>query len=369
MKRIIATTLIPLLFLAAALSSCTQQAKINEKKISIVCTIFPQYDWARQILGDKIEYADLTLLLKNRIDLHSYQPSVDDIVAISSCDLFIYVGGESDGWVIDVLKQSVNRDMLVINLLDILGESVKVEEIIEGMEKEDDKKDKEGDVEADDIKDKEGDVEEDDKKDKEADLEAEDKKDKEADLERDVEEDDIGCDEHVWLSLKNAKLLCPAIAGAISSLDSVNADEYRNNLDAYLEKLTALDSEYQKALDSTRLKTLLFGDRFPFRYLVDDYGLDYYAAFVGCSAETEASFETIIFLANKTDALGLANIMVTESSDKKIAETIIRESKDSDRQILVLNSIQSVVPSDIENGATYLSIMESNLSVLIEALE
>ena len=331
MKRLTAITPILLLVLATALSSCSPSEISKEKKIGIVCTIFPQYDWVRQILGEERDDVELTLLLDNKVDLHSYQPSIADMVKISDCDLFIFVGGESDGWVDDALAQAVNQDMRVLNLLDILGESAKIEEMTEGMEAE------------------------------QFDSYKEDAGGREAD-------EDTAYDEHVWLSLKNARLLCSAIADALSSLDADNAERYRNNRAVYLEKLSLLDSAYQGAVNAAPVKTLLFGDRFPFRYLTEDYGLAYYAAFAGCSAETEASFETIAFLAEKIDTLGLKHIMVTESSDKRIAETIIRESKDSNRQILVLDSLQSVALGDIANGATYLSLMESNLRVLEEAL-
>jgi len=313
--------------LTTALSGCTQNANQRDGKISIVCTIFPQYDWVRQILGDKADSMDLTLLLNNRIDLHNYQPSVDDIVKISACDLFIYVGGESDGWVDDALKQATNKNMIVINLLDTLGDAVKIEETIEGMEVDDHEED-------------------DDDRGHESDY-----------------------DEHVWLSLRNAQMFCYAITDAISSLNAENTELFRNNLALYIEKLSTLDLDYQAAMNAAPIKTLLFGDRFPFRYLVDDYGLSYHAAFVGCSAETEAGFDTIIFLAEKMDELGLKNIIVTESSDKKIAETIIRESKGTNQRIFVLNAMQSISKNNVTNGMTYLSIMENNLNVLKEALK
>ena len=322
-KRCAAILLALLLMITA--SGCRQIG--SNGKISVVCTVFPQYDWVRQILGDKADGMNLTMLLDNKIDLHSFQPSVDDIVKISACDLFIYVGGESDEWVNDALKEATNKNMVVINLLDTLGDAAKIEEIIEGMEEE-------------------------------------------AEESEEVEiEDEIEYDEHVWLSLKNARIFCAVITSALSSLDAGNAETYKNNLKAYIEKLSALDSEYRTAVNAAPVKTLLFGDRFPFRYLVEDYGLNYYAAFVGCSAETEASFETIIFLANKVNELNLKNIMVTESSDTAIAKTIINNTPGKNQQILVLDSMQSVTSNDVINGATYLSVMENNLNVLKEALK
>ena len=300
-------------------------------KINVVCTIFPQYDWVRQIIGDKTGNYDITLLLNNRIDLHSYQPPVDDIAKISTCDLFIYVGGISDNWVENALKGAINKKMAVINLMDALGGAVKAEELIEGMEDEVDEGEGDGD----------GDDEN---------------------------------DEHVWLSLKNARILCSVIAEQLSFLDEANKNAYETNLARYDLKLTNLDGEYQSTVNAVPAgaagaKTLLFGDRYPFRYLFDDYGLKAYAAFPGCSAETDASFETVIFLAEKMNELGLTSIFVTESSDKKIAETIINNTSDKNQRILTLDSMQSVTSNDAENGAKYISIMESNLEALKEALK
>ena len=325
MKQTIASILALLMF-AAILSGCSQPIRQTDNKISVVCTIFPQYDWVRQILGDKADNMELTLLLGNKVDLHSYQPTVDDIVKISTCDLLIYVGGESDGWVDDALKDATNKNMAVINLLDVLGAEAKTEELIEGMEEE------------------------------------------EHEHNNDDFEHEGEYDEHVWLSLKNTRTFCTVIADALSSLDINNADEYKSNLDEYIGKLNALDDEYKSVTKAATVKTLLFGDRFPFRYLLDDYGLSYYAAFPGCSAETEASFETVVFLAEKVDELELKSIMVTESSDKKIAETIISNTMAKNQQVLVLDSLQAVTKNDAKSEVTYISVMESNLNVLKEAL-
>ncbi len=302
-------------------------------KLQIVTTIFPEYDWVLNILGSNPSKAEVTLLLDNGVDLHNYQPTAEDILKISTCDLFIYVGGESDEWVEDALGEAVNKDMLVINLLDILGDSVKEEEIVEGMQEE------------------EHDHEED------------------HDHEHHHDEDEVEYDEHVWLSLRNAAILCKKIADSIISLDPVNADLYQKNAESYVEKLNALDDEYKDAVSQAQVHTLLFGDRFPFRYLTDDYGLDYYAAFVGCSAETEASFETIIFLTQKVNELGLKAVMTIEGRDHRIAQTIVQNTESGDQQILTLDSMQSVTFKDIQNGAAYIPIMESNLDVLKEALK
>ena len=303
----------------------TEDKKDGDSKVKVVTTIFPEYDWVKEIAGEESENIDLTMLLDNGVDLHSYQPTAEDIMKISDCDLFIYVGGESDAWVDDALKEAVNKNMKVINLLEVLGSTVKEEEVVEGMETEEE--------------------------------------------EESEEEEETEYDEHVWLSLKNAKVLCQTIAENLSEIDKEHEEIYSTNEKNYEEKLDALDQKYQETVDSSNQKTLLFGDRFPFRYLVDDYGLSYYAAFVGCSAETEASFETISFLAKKVDELGLKSILTIEKSDQKIAKTIIENTNDKNQKILTLDSMQSTTSDDVENGTTYLSVMESNLDVLKEALQ
>ena len=473
----------------------------KDKKISIVTTIFPIYDWVRELLGEKASDADITMLLNNGVDLHSYQPSAEDIVKISKCDMFIYVGGESDGWVDSVLKNADNKNMKVINLLDSLGDAVKTEEVVEGMQEEEHghSHGHEEEITKDDIKDRtltdfsgewkslypyllngeldeycEHKAEEDDDsastketyiekykaswkcdvekikidgnkitftysdgKTVSADYSYAGYQPKEndngeinsvryqfktdsADAPKYVQFNDHGHepgeaehfhiyfgndgfdsltksktnpffvknalsteeildelmghdheeekDEHVWLSVKNAKVLCGKISDALKTIDPTSKDAIEANTSSYLEKLTVLDGEYKKAVDAAKIKTVLFGDRFPFRYLVDDYGLKYYAAFVGCSAESEASFETVSFLAKKVDELKLPCVLTIEGATHKIAETIVQTTAEKNQKILTMDSMQSTTAKDIENGKTYYAVMEKNLSVLKEAL-
>ena len=341
MKKITAL-LLALFMLVGALAGCGKQNDTNQTdKLSIVTTIFPEYDWVREILGEKADNAEITMLLDNGVDLHSYQPTADDIVKISDCDLFIYVGGESDEWVEDALRNAANGNMKVINLLEVLGDSVKTEEIVEGMQEEEHEHE---------------DAEEHEHEDAHAHEDAE---------EHEHEEE---TDEHVWLSLKNAKMLVRVISKALQELDPDNKDIYAANADAYVKKLSALDTEYQAAVDAASNKTILFGDRFPFRYLVDDYGLRYYAAFVGCSTETEAGFETISFLAKRVDELKLPCVLTIEGAQHKIAETIVRNTTAKNQRVLTMDSMQSTTSKDVKNGTTYLSVMEKNLSVLKEVL-
>ncbi len=290
---------------------------------SVMAVVFPEYDWTAQIIADVEGAPSLDLLIDSGVDIHSYQPSVEDIVAISNCDMFIYVGGESEAWVEDVLKNTTNRNMVVVRLMDAVAGRLREEEVVEGMQAEEEEEDEEGPE----------------------------------------------YDEHIWLSLNNAKLCCEAITDALCSIDSANGIRYRDNLSAYEKKLDELDGLYRETVNGSDKNTLLFGDRFPFRYLTEDYGLKYYAAFAGCSAESNASFETIAFLADKADALKINTVLAIDGSDEKIARTVVNNSKSGDKQVAVLDSMQSVTNKDIEAGATYYGIMEKNLDVIREALK
>lgn len=333
MKKIITLMLVAVLAVFA-LSGCGTSKSgedTKDKKIKIVTTIFPEYDWVMQILGDKADKADVTMLLDKGVDLHSYQPSTADIAKISEADVFIYVGGESDEWVEDVLKEAKNKKLKVINLMDVMGDKAKEEEVKEGMQEEEEEH-------------------------------AEEAKDGK-------EEEEVEYDEHVWLSLKNAKIFTKKIADVLSEVDKDDAKTYQANYESYAKKLDDLDKKYADAVASAKNKTLVFGDRFPFRYLVNDYGLDYYAAFVGCSAESEASFETVTFLAKKIDELGLGNVLTIEGKNHKIANTVVDNTKNKDQKVLTMDSMQSTTSKDVKDGATYLGIMEKNLEVLKEALK
>ena len=509
MKKIftifLALTMVVGLLAGCGKKNAAETGESDSNKLSVVTTIFPEYDWVKEILGDKAESTDLTMLLDNGVDLHSYQPTADDIVKISDCDLFIYVGGESDKWVDDALKEATNKDMKVIDLLEVLGDSVKTEETVEGMQETEHAHDhskevstfedhevqdrslsdwagswqsaypfaldgtlddafaamaEEGEMTADKYKtyyqngyktditniDIAGDhiafTYEDGKKvgsdykyigyyiqnwstgtkaamyrfeavdrtsgapiciefndhmiesaapehfhirmsnesfdaivDPEkswptffpADMTGEDLCEHMEGHGHDHDHEEEA-DEHVWLSLKNAKTLVRAISDALQELDPDNKDTYAANTSAYIEKLSALDGAYQSAVDGAARKTVLFGDRFPFRYLVDDYGLSYYAAFTGCSAESEASFETVSFLAKKVDELKLPCVLTIEGKNYKIAETIVENTAEKNQKILTMDSMQSTTSEDVANGTTYLSVMEQNLSMLKEAL-
>lgn len=291
-------------------------AEASYGSVEVVATIFPIYDWIKEI--SKGSDVNINLLLDSGVDLHSFQPAVDDMVKIAKCDVFVYVGGESDEWVEDSLKNVVNKNQVSINLLKILGDKVKSEEIVEGMEHEHEHHEHEHESESE-------------------------------------------SDEHIWLSLRNAEIICKYIAEKLSELDENNKEIYSQNCSEYVKKLSELDSEYDEVIDKSMRKILLFADRFPFRYMADDYGLKYYAAFSGCSAETEASFETVMFLSNKVEELKLPYVLTIDGTKHKIAETVISNTKSKNQKILVLDSMQSTT---LNNNTSYLEIMQKNLETL-----
>lgn len=308
--------LILLSALTLLLAGCGQ--KQGSQKLQIVAAIFPEYDWVRQIVGDD-DSVELTLLVDDGVDPHSFQPAVSDMVTAANCDLLIYGGGESDQWLTKLEATNPNRETLV--LLPLLGAQAHQEEIVEGMEAH----------------------------------------------EEDEPENDAEMDEHVWLSLRNASFFCQAITDVLCRLNPEKADTYRANLAAYQQQLNALDVQYQQAVSAASQHTIVVCDRFPFRYLVEDYDLSYYAAFPGCSAETGASFETVVFLSNKVKELNLSALLVTESSDGRMAKTVAQNAGNEQMPVLTLNSMQSVSAEQAKT-LRYLSVMTDNLTVLQQAL-
>lgn len=300
---------------SAAIGNTTET---EEKKLSVVCSIFPQYDFCSEIMGKD---ASIELLLKTKVDMHNYKPSAEDILKIKNCDLFIDIGGESDEWAKDVVSSAENKKLSVLSLIDLV--EAKEEETLEGMEKE------------------------------------------EHTHGEDEEEHEREKDEHVWTSLKNAEKIVRAIADKLCSLDKINAEKYQKNAKTYIEKLSELEKQYAETVKNAKRSTLVFADRFPFRYLADDYSLECFAAFSGCSAETQASFETIAFLSEKVKEKELPYVLVIDGSDGSVAETVAAQSG---AKIRTLDSCQSVSEDEIKNGKSYLSIMTNNLEVLKEVL-
>lgn len=301
--------------LLAVFAGCGK--KPDDGKLHIIATVYPEYEWLKQIT-DGAENVEISLLLDSGVDMHSFQPTIKDIADISSCDVFVFIGGESDEWVEDALKERKNRDMLQLNLMEMLGDNAKEETEVEGMQTE----------------------------------------------EHDEEDEEKEYDEHIWLSLKNASFLCKEIADKLGEKDPDNKTLYDKNAKAYIEKLNKLDAEYEQTCSSAKNHTLIFADRFPFRYLTDDYKLDYYAAFSGCSAQSDPKLETLVFLANKLDELKLHKLIIIDGSNDRLAKAVINTADIEDVKVLTLNSMQSAVGEN-EN---YLGIMENNLNVLKEAL-
>ncbi len=330
--------IICLITACAGMNSAIGGETAKDDKINIVCTTFSQYDWTKEVIKGREEQIRLVYLFQDGADLHSFQPTADDMIQVASADLLIFVGGENDGWLLDASKEATNPNQVKLSMLEFLEDELKEEELVEGME---------GYEEG-------GQV-----------LEVCSAGDGDAHS----HEHDEEYDEHVWLSLSNAERITKEIASILSTLDPEGKDVYDSNAKRYCNELEELKSGYQTMLADCELDTILVGDRFPYLYLTEEFGIKYYAAFAGCSAESEASFETVTFLAGKLNELGIDTVLILENSDGEIAKTIIRNSENKNQEIAVLNSIQSVKADDVENGTTYLKIMEENRLVLGKALK
>jgi len=318
LKRFIAIILIIILTSAAALilPSC-KDGEPDDGKIKVVATIFAPYDFVREIAGDKI---NITMLLPPASESHSFEPTAQDIIKIQNCDVFIYVGSESDVWVdriLDSMDEKYTENKKIITLMECVD--VVEEEIVEGMEEN----------------------EQDD-------------------------DDEPEYDEHVWTSPQNAKLIVRAISDVLCEIDDENAETYRQNTASYITKLDDLDRAFRNVVDNAARKTIVFGDRFPFRYFVDAYGLDYFAAFPGCSTETEPSAKTIAFLIEKIKETQIPVVFHAEMSNGKVAETI---SGETGAKVLTLHSCHNISKDDFSKGATYLELMTKNVDALKEALQ
>lgn len=311
--------LLPLLALLASPTFAVAESP-TPRPLSIVASTFPQYDWLRNLIGKRKDTLHLSLLQARGSDLHNYTPSAADIVRLSSCDLFVYVGGASDQWVANTLRSASNPSLRSINLLASLNLS-------------------------------------------------------QPPCEEDHDHDPkhhhhpSAPDEHIWLSLRFATRLCQTLTTALVELDPAGAPIYRRNCELYTASLQALDHEFSDSLSKTRLKTLLFADRFPFHYLARDYHLTPIAAFPGCTAECNASFKTISSLAAQVDALHASAIFTLENTSQSIAPAVLAAAKTKSVRVLPVNSMQSVTEEQIAAGATYLSLMRETLTTLVEGLQ
>ena len=311
MKKISVILAFIMLFLCVVtVCACTQTG--NEDGISVVCTSFAPYDLAREIAGDGVS---VKMLLSPGADSHSYDPTPKDILAVNKCDVFIYVGGESDVWVEDILSSVDNPDMKIVRLIDCT-EELYHEEHKEGMEHDHGTEDE--------------------------------------------------YDEHVWTNPRNAAIICEKIAEALCAVDTENADKYNENLSAYKAELTSLDEAFKKIVAEGNRKTLVFGDRFPLIYFVKAYGLDYYAAFPGCASDTEPSGATVAFLINKVKEENIPVVFHIELSTGKIADTICEATGAAKMQF---NACHNVTKADLEAGVSYLDLMWDNVEALKSALK
>ena len=291
--------------------------KRDDGKITILCTVFPLYDWVKNIVGES-ETVEVSLLITNGSDLHSYQPSAEDIIRISSADLFFYVGGSSDAWVEETLKTQASDDRIDVKMTEIPDIRLREMCIDSTAEHHD--------------------------------------------------HDHGGVDEHLWLSLFNAKIASAYVTEQLSELDEEYAETYRENFNAYASALDALDQEYTSFVSSLNAPRMLCADRFPFVYLAEDYGISYLCAFEGCSTDANASAETISRLAKALDTYALSSIVTTERPCAGLAESVRDSSAAKNQKILVLDSMQSVTEKDADGGTNYLNVMKQNLETLRQIL-
>ncbi|MBR2603883.1 MAG: zinc ABC transporter substrate-binding protein [Bacilli bacterium] len=310
MKKII-IAIISILLLVT-ITGCNTTKKDN--KLTILTTNFPSYDFARAITKE-VPNTSVEMLLKPGTEMHNYEPTPKDIIKISKSDIFIYVGGESDEWITDLLDNIDTKNTKVIKLMDLV-DTVE-EETVEGMETEED-------------------------------------------------EEEVEYDEHVWTSPSNAITILEELNDIITNMDPSNESLYTINTSNYINEINNIDNSIKNIVNNSSRKELVFGDRFPFRYFVDEYNLSYYAAFPGCSSETEASAKTISFLINKVKEDNIPVILTIEFSNKKIANTI---SKETGAKVLELNSAHNISEEDFNNGKTYIDIMKENVEVLRQALQ
>lgn len=306
----------------------------RDEKPHVVCTVFPVYDWVKNLTG---ELAEVTLLADNGTDLHSYQPTVSELVEIAECDLVIFVGGASDLWLYDALQNEGNPARKTLRLLDVLGDAALVET-------------NEGILSP-----------------KQA-HEHEHAHTSHAQTHAECAKDYLDADEHVWLSLQNARVLCEAIARELCELDTTHTVAYTEAQKAYDVQLATLDAAFLETVQNARKSVVLIADRFPFLYLARDYHLQYIAAFSGCSAEAELSLTTVIALAAELDKMQLDTVLILDGSAPVFAQTVIDASHQTHCRILRLYAMQSVTRKQLAAHMTYLSCMEANRSVLEQAL-
>ena len=313
MKRIYKLIFITIILISViSLTGCNRNEKSD--KLTIISTSFPGYDFARAITKDSNDI-ETKMLLKPGSESHDYEPTPQDIKNIKNSDLFIYVGGDSDEWIEDILKDIDTDKTKIIKLMDLVN--VVEEEHVEGME------------------------------------------------EHEEEEKEIEYDEHVWTSPVNAITITNKLKDEIIKIDNKNESLYETNTKEYVNELTNIDNTIKEIVKNSKRKELIFGDRFPLRYFVDEYGLSYYAAFPGCSEQTEASAKTISFLIDKVKKDKIPVVFHIELSSGKIAKQIAEETG---VKVLEYKTAHNISQKDFDAGVTYVDIMNDNIKVLKKAL-
>lgn len=309
-KKFLALALVCLMSIGV-FSGC----EAKNEKITVLCTIFPLYDWARQVVGNS-DTVEVKLLVSDGADLHSFQPTAKDAIAIRTAQIIVRVGGADDGFINELLEDGKNTDLRLME-----AEGVTLRHTAKGSEHHD------GDGHH------------------------------------------HATDEHIWLSVRNAAAGVEAICQSISAADPKNAAAYRARADEYIAELTALDGEFERLSQTAKDPRVIFADRFPFVYLTVDYGIEYAAAFEGCTTDAEAGFDTILELSRHLDEWELSYLCVTETSDRKLFDAVCGVNRNRQIKLAVLDSMQSIKTTDIESGATYLNIMKNNLKILTDVLK
>lgn len=331
MKRRLFGVLLLAVLVSAVLCSCrngkTESDTADKDMMSVVATGFVQYDFARSIAGER---ADVKMLIHPGNEVHTYEPSPSDIMKIAACDVFVYTGGESDGWIEGISQNTGNTGMTEFKFMDYC--TLYSEEHKEGMEQTEEHSEHDG-----------------------------------AEHEHGNENTGLyeGYDEHVWTSVENAVKIADAMCKVFSEKDPDNADYYEKNLAEFKAELESLNRDFKSMVDCAARKTVVFGDRFPFLYLAKEYGLDYYAAFPGCASNTEASAATVAFLINKVKQENIPVVFSIEFSNGKIADAV---AEPTGAKRLELHSCHNVTKDEFDSGETYISLMRKNLANLKEAL-
>ena len=330
-KILIFLTLSLFLIISCNDADKNNKEKTNDGKIKVVSTIFPIYDFTKNIAGDNV---NIQMIIRPGIEIHSFNATPADIINIQNSDVFIYIGGESEAWAEKVVDSMDTNGKKIIKLMDYV--KALDEEIVEGMEHEEGHN-----------------------------HEKESNHDEHEDYIEESHTHEGIYDEHIWTSPQNAKLMVTAICNALSEIDANNADLYNANADKYNQELTALDNEIKNTVASSKRKNIVFGDRFPFRYLAEEYGLEYRAPFTGCSSQVDASPKTIAYLIDYIKDNKIPYLYYIELSNEKIANTLIEQTG---AEKLKLHSVQNVSKEEFDSGATYLSIMRDNLKSLKKGL-